>query len=227
MVKATPLTYQTIYVTEFYSEDFFTWCKLEGKNQDKVVVGDFLIVKKAGEKILFNPTKLKVLDIKEFDEDFIKNNTDQEGEDIIERPGLYMKIRPLGFSMDNDDFKVKVDRSDVGDAKNGFPVTLLDLFTTNAAADGEPVDLQELAIPAGTSITLRINSSRNYDDGWKNVDYDNEFYAQRDYDTIEEWFDEIIFGRTSLKADDGSEEFDYDYLPSITFAKSLGCASTA
>ena len=209
VVKATPLAYQTIYITEFYSEDFFTWCKLEGKNKDKVVVGDFLIVKKAGEKILFNPTKLKVLDIKEFDEDFIKNNTDQEGEDIIERAGLYMKIRPLGFSMDNDDFDVETRKSPIGANKSGYPRTVLDLFTS-----GTDPDLQELAIPAGTSITLRLNSSRNYDDGWVNIDYDNEFYAQRDYDTIEDWFDEIIFGRTSLKADDGSGEFDYDYLDS-------------
>tara|TARA_R110002051_G_scaffold34677_1_gene77054 strand:- start:5107 stop:9705 length:4599 start_codon:yes stop_codon:yes gene_type:complete len=209
VVKSTALAYQTLYITEFYNEDFFTWCKLEGKNKDKISIGDFLIVKKAGDFIVTEPIKIKVLDIKEQEDDFIKNNTDEKGNDIIERKGLYMMIRPLDFSMDRADFDVDTRESPVGSNKNGFPRTVLDLFTS-----GTSPDLQELAIPAGTSITLKLNSSRNYDAGWKNVDYDNVFYAQRDYDTIEDWFKQIIFERDSLKADDGSGEFDFDYLRS-------------
>ncbi|RXG21036.1 hypothetical protein [Leeuwenhoekiella aequorea] len=210
VVKSTPLAYQTLYITEFYNDDFFTWCKLEGKNKDKISIGDFLIIKKAGDQIITEPIKIKVLDIKEQADDFIKNNTDENDNDIIERGGLYMKIRPTSdFSMDRDDFDVDTRESPVGSNKDGFPRTILDLFTSA----GSP-DLQELAIPAGTSITLQLNSSRNYDAGWKNINYDNEFYTQRDYNTIEEWFKEIILKRFSLKADDGSGEFDYDYLKS-------------
>lgn len=210
VVKSNPLAYQTLYVTEFYSEDFFTWCKLEGNNKDKVSVGDFLIIKKAGQTVITDPIKIKVLEIQQKEDDFILNNTDPDGNDIIERAGVYMKIRPKSFSMNREDFDVKISEAPEGSSKSSFPITYLDLFT-----EGASPNFQELAIPSGTSLTLYFNSSRNYDSGWKNVTYDNQFFAQRNYNSIEEWFNEVIFSRTTLKADDGSEEFEFDYLPNL------------
>lgn len=214
VVKSNPLAYQTLYVTEFYSEDFYTFCKLEGNNKDKVSVGDFLIIKKAGQIVMTDPIKIKVLEIEVKEEDFILNNQDEDENDIIERRGVYMKIMPKGFSMNRDNFDVKASEAPEGSSSLTFPVTYLDLFTKI-----EPED-SELAIPSGTSITLFFNSSRNYDDdGWKNITYDTQFFAQRNYDNIEDWFNEVILSRNSLLADDGSEEFDYDYSPNLQLVR--------
>ena len=40
VVKTNPLTYQTLFITKFYTEDLYTWCKLEGNNKDKINEGD-------------------------------------------------------------------------------------------------------------------------------------------------------------------------------------------
>jgi hypothetical protein len=221
VVKSNPLAYQTLYVTEFYSEDFYTFCKLEGNNKDKISVGDFLIIKKAGQIVMTNPIKIKVLEIEVKEEDFILNNQDEDENDIIERRGVYMKIMPKGFSMNRGDFDVKASEAPEGYSPFTFPVTYLDLFTKIEPEDSELED-SELEIPSGTSITLFLNSSRNYDDGFKNVTYDTQFFAQRQYDSIEEWFREVILSRTTLLADDGSEEFNFDYLPNIDLVRGTG-----
>jgi hypothetical protein len=213
VVKSNPLAYQTLYVTEFYSEDFYTFCKLEGNNKDKVSVGDFLIIKKAGEIIMTDPIKIKVLEIEVKEEDFILYNQDEDENDIIERRGVYMKIMPKGFSMNRGDFDVRVSEAPEISSKDRFPLTYLELFSEVTP------EASELAIPSGTSITLFFNSSRNYDDEFKNITYDTQFFAKRDYEDLEGWFKEVIFGRNSLLADDGSGEFDYDYLPNLNLLR--------
>jgi hypothetical protein len=216
VVKSNPLSYQTIYITEFYEDNFYTWCKLEGNNKDKINEGDFLIAKKAGQAIITEPVKIKVLEIKSQDKDFILNNTDADGNDVIERSGVYMKIKPINFTMNKDDFEVRETEAPEIGSSSGFPTTYMPLFSDLNEANG---NYEEIAIPAGTSLTLKINSSRNYDSGWVNILYDEQVFAQRNYESIEEWFNETIFSRTTLRADDGSEEFDYDYLPNIRMVR--------
>ncbi len=197
VVKAQPLQYQTIYVNIFFNEDFFVWCKLEAENKDKVNVGDVLIVKKAADAILSTPIKVKVLEIKEQEKDFIDGNVDSDGNSINEPAGVYMKIRPDQFTMDVTKFDVH--QSKISSQSNsGRPVAHLDLFSTEVAGPA----IEEIEIPAGSSILLYLHSAREYSDGWKNNDYTHLYYAQRNYDTIEEFFNENIMNRNIP----GSEE---------------------
>lgn len=184
-VKTKPLLYQTIYVNRFYNENFYVWAKLEAENKDKVKVGDILIVKK-GPDPLIDPIEVKVLEIKEQVKDFIPDNNDENGNEIIEEAGLYMKIRPEGFSMDFDNYSVNSGEANA--SSDNRPVTYLDLFTDLAGPT-------ELSIAQGSSISLYLDSTFKYDSGWRHNIYDVIHYAQRNYTTIEEWFNENIIGQ--------------------------------
>lgn len=193
VVKTPALTYENVYINKFYNDqdNFYVWCKLEGDNKDKVQKNDVLIVKKAPEQ---KPEiiKVKVLDIKEQDKNFLVS-LDQNGNQIPIEAGLYMKIRPNGFSMDLNDYKVY--QNNYGDIGKyvGFPVGYLNLFTT---IDGST--FTDLPITTGTSIKISINSSRYYksQSGWSNGLYEpKEYYATNDYDSIEDWFNENFIGK--------------------------------
>jgi len=215
-VKAKPLQYQTIYINEFYNEDNYVWAKLVAENKDKVKVGDELIVKKAGATAVTEVITVKVLDIQDKVKDFIEGNTDENENDIIESQGIYMKIRPKGFSMDLDDFSIH--QSEFGDSgSSGFPVNYLDLFTE---IDNTAVDpIIELKINQGSSIYLFINSSRNFDAGWRNKRFEKTFIAQRNYDTIEEWFNEVVLNGNSIPAPEiETDEID-DYKDNLELVR--------
>ena len=214
VVKTNPLQYQTIYINEFYNEDNYVWAKLQSDNKDKVKVGDILIVKIAGNEALPEPVRVKVLDIKEFEKDFIENNQDDEGNDIIETSGVYMKIRPNGFSMDLNDYEIS--QKKVGDkGSGGIPICYLDLFTVT---DFTTIT-SELEIKQGSSIYLMINSSRRLDSGWKNVRYENTFFAQRDYLTIEEWFDENLLNGSYISGIDLRNGNSQDYSDNLELVR--------
>lgn len=217
VVKTKPLQYQTIYINKFYNEEFFTWCKLEAENKDKVKVGDSLIVKRAGAIVITKPITVKVLEIKEKEKNFIVGNQDDNGNQISEEAGIYMKIRPDKFSMDISDFKVH--QSWFGDTRAGngqYPSNILWLFSelTPPPVNGYPpvagTVVKELAIPAGSSIYLYINSSSHMDSGWQNNTYEKTHYAQRNYDTIEEWFLENIMNRP-LYGNVGNNNDNYEH----------------
>lgn len=212
VVKTNPLQYQTIYVNEFYNQDNYVWAKLQSDNKDKVKVGDTLILKVGGEVIANQPIRIKVLEIKEFDKDFIDNNQDENGNDIIETSGAYMKIRPEGFSMDLSDYTIN--QSEVSAAgSSSFPVFYLDLFTQLTPS------LSELAVPQGSSIFIFINSSRKYKDGWVNVKYENTFFTQRNYATLEEWINESFLNGSFIPGLDDSTGETEDYAPNLALVR--------
>jgi hypothetical protein len=186
--KTQPLNFQTIFVNKYYNEDFFVWAKLEAENKDKVKTGDILIVKK-GPNLINEPIRVKVLDVKEQEKDFIKLNNDENGNPIIEEAGYYMKIRPEGFAMSYDQYDIyQKEFKDIGSI--GFPRGYLDLSTEIVA--GLPV---EIKIPSGSSIQLIMNSSFKFKAGWENNLYDVLHYAQTDYNSIEDWFNDNIINK--------------------------------
>lgn len=217
-VKAKPLQYETIYVNEYYNEDNFVWAKLVAENKDKVNIGDELIIKKAGAQVVTQPIKVKVLDIQTKTKDFIENNTDANENDIIESEGVYMKIRPNGFSMDFDDFRIY--QNEVGDVRAGNdrrPVNYLGLFTNFDNTNISP--LSELPINQGSSIYLFLNSSRNYTFGWRNMRFEKTYFAQRNYDTLEEWFEEVITNGNSIPATELETEDVTEYNDNIELVR--------
>lgn len=206
VVKAQPLQYQTIYVNQYYNEDFFVWCKLEAENKDKVKIGETLILKRSGPIVVSDPIKVKVLDIQYKEKNFITDNSDSEGNEIKEPSGVYMKIRPDQFSMDFNDYEIhQREVPDIGSSNH--PKLYLDLFSKTELG----VVTEELSITAGSSIYLYLNSSRNLDSGWKNATYEKTHYAQRNYDTIEEWFQENIMNRYLKATVSEDETMNYQY----------------
>ena len=212
VVKANPLQYQTIFVNEFYNEDSFVWAKLQSDNKDKVNVGDTLIVKVAASNPVNEPIKVKVLNIKAFEKDFIEGNVDDDGNDIIETAGTYMQIRPTGFSMDLNDYRISQNEV-TAPGSSGFPVFYLDLFTILDPA------LEELSVSQGSSIYLYIQSNRKYDDGWTNIIYENTFFTQRDYTTLEEWFEEVFLNGSSIYGIKDTDESLVDYSENLELVR--------
>lgn len=191
VVKSKPLVYEVIYINKFYNEDLNVWCKLEGDNKDKVKVGDTLLLKKSPAGAETSVQKVDVLEIKVQGKDFIPLNADQEEQLIIEEQGLYMKIRPSGFSMDVDDYEVK-QSADIGSegGNDSFPKAYLDLFS---AIDG--LLTVDYAVPVGSSITLKLDSSFNYKDGWKHHIHEKEYFTQRNYNSIGDWVNEVLVNK--------------------------------
>lgn len=215
VVKAKPLQYQTIYINKFYNEDLFVWCKLEAENKDKVKVGDILIVKKAADKVIINPIKVKVLAVESKLKDFISGNVDDNTNPIIEEAGYYMKIRPEDFSMDFDDYRIYQDYNK--GKSSGQPYAYVSLFTTITPGllPGDPDVITELTIPSGSSISIFIDSSFKFSSGWRDVIYDNIFYAQRDYVSMDEFLNEVFLNRP-IYANKGNAVGDYETYVSLT-----------
>lgn len=212
VVKTNALQYQTIYVNEFYNEDNYVWAKLQSDNKDKVKTGDTLIVKIAGNEALPEPVRVKVLDIKEFDKDFIDANEDENGNPIIETSGVYMKIRPTDFSMDLDDYSIYQSEKKAK-GSSSYPIWYLDLFTELGTPN------VELEIKQGSSIYIYINSSRKYDAGWTTIKYENTFFAQRDYATLEEWFEEVFLNGSSIFGIRNTDGESVNYTPNLELVR--------
>lgn len=187
-VKTNPLIYQTIFITTFFNEDAFVWCKLEGENKDKVKPGDYLILKVAAELINEKPIKIKVLEVESKEKDFITGNKNDEGKDIVEPAGMYMKIKPVGFNMNSSDSIIKVANGSGSTNKRGL--VFLDLFTE--FDDTTPVDI---AIPQGSQIELFFESHRKKSGSWYHSNLNKTFYAQRNYNNIEEFIEEVYAGK--------------------------------
>ncbi len=204
VVKSQALTYETIAVTVFYNEDSYVWCKLEGDGKDKVKENDVLIVKRTANGIQSNILKVKVLEIKAQEKNFITGNFDEDENEIFEEAATYMRIKPTGFSMGIAKSQIYQDDGS-GSSLTSKPVGRMDLFTQ---LDDLDVVIGELAIPQGSSIFLRFASSRFYDDGEKTNIYEKTHYAQRDYDTLEEWFNDNILDRP-LFGNEGNDPQNY------------------
>lgn len=211
-VKADPLSYEVVYINEFYNDGVYVWAKLENANKDKVKPGDYLNVKIAGGAIIPNPVEVKVLDVLYKEKNFIEDNeieTPDGPVDIIEPEGLYMKIRPEGFSMDLSDYSTNIDEG-YGKLKgnSGKPIAYVDLFSSG---EYPTPGITDMPIGVGSIMKLRIESKRVFkNDGWTFLVYEKTLIASRDYDSIEEWFNEELLNGNSIWADEtpGDAKFD-------------------
>jgi hypothetical protein len=105
-VKVNKGHHYNVYATIFYEDGLYRWVLLQGANLGKVEAGQTLIVKSDDNGPLDQEVKTKVLEVT------TKNAADEatgekgwlDGNDILEKSGTYMKIRPLNFTMDfNED----------------------------------------------------------------------------------------------------------------------------
>lgn len=189
VVKTPMLSYHTLAVNNFYIDGPYVWIKLEGSNIDKVKTGEYLILKSRFGEVQDTIIKTKVLEISEKAKDFISSSP------TIEPAGYYMKIKPNGFDMNQEENEIYLDTQSHR-SMYSFPTVYLDLHT---------VDGVKQKLYPGNNIKLRFLCRYNYDDGWSNQLYEESYPIQREYNNVEEWFVENVSGN-SLK---GTEDSDY------------------
>jgi len=196
-VKSQRLTYQTIYISKFYVEDMFTWCLLVGDNKDKVKRGDEIILKRGSELPAGTVAKVKVLDVVSQEKDFITANKNDDGNDIIEEAGLYMKIKPVGFSMSQKDYKFYTGYGHMATKdKNNVPVCTVNLFNT----ENNP------ALGLGSEIYIHIKSIQHLKSSDHMVnDFEKTYYTDKTYNSFDQWLLEHFIGQNIYGVGDGSD----------------------
>ncbi|MGV6830320.1 MAG: Ig-like domain-containing protein [bacterium] len=99
-IKQNRYDYETIVPTLFYQDGVFVWIKLEGNEGSKINEGDFLYVKADTQEILSEAQQTRVLEIKSQDRNFL----DPDATTTEQLSGLYFRIKPDGFRINEDDF---------------------------------------------------------------------------------------------------------------------------
>lgn len=179
-IKQNKKEYQTIYASIFYEDGLFRWIKLDGANKDKVEEGDTLIVKSDLSGPINDIVKVRVLEITSKEENFLGTNKDENGNDIVEEAGLYMKIKVGSFDMNyaGDTFKNYTDYD--SDRKNNPHVTLGPFGEKNS--DGAYTDYP---VNPGSEIDIYIHSyEKKYDDL-----YEAKKTASERYDDFQLFFE--------------------------------------
>lgn len=223
-VKTSPLVYQTIFVNVFFQEGDYVWCLLQGDNKDKVKEGDYIIPKAAPDSVN-TPSKIKVLEVKAQEKNFIEGNLDEDGNEVTELPGTYMKIRPNDIGMSSQNAQTYFDDATDGVKGNdNYPVVYLDLGSHEDPDN--PGTIVDLAVPSGSYIKLYYYNRSYKGDGeiWR---YTHEEFSNTDYDTVEDWYNAVIDGKPFTLVRDGSGETldnqdNVDLVRGFVFTNSFG-----
>lgn len=101
-IKQNRKGYNQLIPSFFYEEGLFRWIKLEGADIDKIKEGDYLIVKSDTRGLKSRLTKVKVLEIKQQEKNFLQPLSAIDS--IKEIAGIYYKILPEGFHIDLGDY---------------------------------------------------------------------------------------------------------------------------
>lgn len=182
VVKQNKMEYQTIYTNIFYQEGIYRWVLLEGANKDKVREGDTLIVKSDLSGPLPKIIKVRVLEVTTKPRDFIPENKDADGNDIIEEAGLYMKIKPVGFDMT---FDAAVARTFQGNTGLRYPIRT---YTSPAFGEVTGGVFVPYALKSGSRVRLFIKVEAFGKIEFEHV-YDKRWRVQSDYSSLKEWFE--------------------------------------
>ena len=102
-IKQSTKNYDQIIPTQFYQDGSYRWIKLEGADKDKIKEGDYLIVKSDSQGILNTLVKTKVLELSVKEKNFLQ--PDDIDDSIKEISGLYFKILPESFRINEDDYE--------------------------------------------------------------------------------------------------------------------------
>ena len=201
-VKVNKDRHYNVYGTIFYEDGVYRWILLQGANLGKLEEGKNLIVKADDNGPLTKEVKTKILEITtknaidevSVGEGWIKGNKDFEGENLIEKAGTYIKIRPSGFSMSfKEDNFIFYEKSNV--AGNGFANTWSGTNRINIPTDIEQGLLQKISsgtvtnpityinqtLTPGSDVTLELSYSES--DGSPSFSYFKEWQVNGTYET--------------------------------------------
>lgn len=186
-VKDSKLDYHTIYSVIAYEEQGFIWLKLEGQDKQKVKEGDYLIVKKNVNGFADDIVKLQVLDYATNVKDFIKDNKNPAGVDIIEPSGVYIKVKSSSdLTIDGAEknfYEFKKESMDTGDNFFVFAGGAAG-FSVNKGTLSFPV-VEDIPIPPGSRIEIEIKNERT---GLTTVEFKKEYISSDSYTNFQSWF---------------------------------------
>jgi hypothetical protein len=193
VLKQSVSSYETVYSGLFYPDTAEeVWFKLEGENRQKVSENQTLIVKSDTNGIVNNLIETTVLDLVSQPNNFISGNKNEGGSEIIEPAGLYMKLRPSGFSAEYDPNSFRWPGSITKsryvqyyfDELNPEYKSTLPISPTNR-------QYKPFAIPAGSQISFHVHADRsrrgNSCDSYYYT-YTKNFISGNDYNNMFDWF---------------------------------------
>jgi len=173
------LDYEIIYSTLYFFNpgDNTVFLNLEGDNQNKAKVGDKLIVKRDSTGPLSNLVKCEILDISAQPLDFIQGGQEEPS-------GLYMKIKPVGFSIDTETPSVLGGKT-ISVSGKDYPALSIPVFTEEPAGTFTPWEITDGSI---VRFDLILNRPyRNEDRGQRRYSYKKEYVASSDYANLRDF----------------------------------------
>lgn len=213
VLKPSKTNYETVYSSIYFQEinDSSYWVKLDGDNQNKIKVGDDIIVKVADSGPTNRVVKTKVLDLSLKEADFLT--------DISSPSGFYMKIKPSNFTIDksNDDI------IDLGSRTAISRSTRIDLLYPAFTTDDQGVN-SEYVIPASSQVKIFFENSRDGKGnkaGSRYYIFDRTFISTRNYDSL---YDFIIGENIDFTEPTNNPEVESsdDTTPTAQFIRSVG-----
>jgi hypothetical protein len=187
VVKPSKSQYQVVYSNIYFQEDSgFTWFKLEGDNRSKVQENSTLIVKSDSNGVLRNLVKTKVLALEAKGKDFIEGNKNSAEKDIIEPAGLYMKLKPSGFSANYTENSF-IDEGEISEGGNYANLSYPCYIDNPLFGDSGELEFIPYDIPAGSLININFKVTRNSRGescGERTYTFNKSFTASQDYESL-------------------------------------------
>ena len=204
VVKRAEDTYETIYSVIAFDDDSTNsvWIRLEGDNQVKTKKGDTLVVKADVSGPLNTIVTTKVLAIESKANNFLTPEASQgigsNAPFISEPAGLYMNLKPQGFTI-TDDVNGFFDSGQIGgrSGKRGGPAAKAGIpcFKEVIDAGTGATQVEYIDIPEGSLVNFALRFNRNASDGGflvgsseqKTYDYNRTVVASQDYNSMFEF----------------------------------------
>jgi hypothetical protein len=169
VLKQSKGAYETIYANIYYYDPSTTsyWFRLIGQDQALIEAGTELIVKRDSTGILSSETKAVVLDKVSQPTNFL--HLTLESSTVLEVPGLYMRLRAEGFSIDTTVSSYSVAGQITSSVTNdsGQPNSTQTATSNNDEScvnypcfQNDGTQNNRVAIPSGSLVTIKIKFNR-------------------------------------------------------------------
>jgi hypothetical protein len=175
------LDYETIYSSLYFLNpgDGSVYLNLEGNNQNKVKVGDTLIVKRDSNGPVLDLIKCDVLDIVAKPDDFIEGGSGEPA-------GLYMKVKPIGFSIDTSTKVILGNETFTSNfipfTDPSYPAVSIPLFTEDPVGTFTPWEITEGSIIEFDIVLNRPDKSNKI--GQRKYSFKKQFIAASNYNNL-------------------------------------------
>lgn len=183
MVKPSQGLYETIYANVAFLDEAtgMTWIKLEGEQTNKVTEGLRLIVKADANGPLNNVITTTVLEVANQPNNFLTGNPNQPW---LQPAGVYMRVRPTGWSADTNEEESFVYNGSITDDNTDGLSPWLAIPLQQPAGTNIPVN-------AGDIVNMRFHFIRRGVRTCPHQEciYENQIVAQQDYVNFKEFWD--------------------------------------